>query len=398
MDLRSGESLWLGTEGPAGHDPTLDQDISCEVAIVGGGITGTLVAHYLLREGVDTVLLDKHAPGMASTVASTGLLQYEVDTPLSELIKKVGEASAVRSYRLGLQAIDEFERIAAELSGSCGFSRQKSLYLASSNEDLADLKTEYECRSHYGFDVDYLSADEIAEIGSFRAPGAICSTGDAELNPVRFTRNILTRARTQGLRTYRAEVNQVLPDANGVVLTTAFGIVKARRVVIATGYAAHRQLKQDLGSLHSTYALASEPLATFEGWPERCLLWETARPYFYLRSTPDGRAIIGGEDTDYSEDHAHDGLLASKAARLKERFESMFPQISFVPEFVWAGTFAETKDGLPYIGESPELPHAYFTLGYGGNGITFSLIAARIIADGFVGRPNMDAPIFRFDR
>jgi len=127
-------------------------------------------------------------------------------------------------------------------------------------------------------------------------------------------------------------------------------------------------------------------------------MWETARPYFYLRSTHDGRAIIGGEDTEYSDDHERDGLVERKVEKLQERFQKAFPAIPFDLEYAWAGTFAETKDGLAYIGETPELSHAYFALGYGGNGITFSAIAARIIADLYLGRKNAGASIFRFDR
>jgi glycine/D-amino acid oxidase-like deaminating enzyme len=66
--------------------------------------------------------------------------------------------------------------------------------------------------------------------------------------------------------------------------------------------------------------------------------------------------------------------------------------------YTWAGTFDETKDGLAYIGQTPEFPHAYFALGYGGNGITLSVIAAKIITDLHLGRPNPDADIFRFDK
>jgi glycine/D-amino acid oxidase-like deaminating enzyme len=399
MELRSGVSLWQGIEVPPVQTPALDHDVRCEVVIVGAGITGTLVAHYLLKEGVDTILLDKRVAGAGSTAASTGLLQYEIDTPLCQLIKKVGEASAVRAYRLGLGAVDEIERITAELPSDCGFERVPSLYLASSPKDLHALNTECACRACYGFDVTFLTASELDPVASFRAPGAIRSQGDAQINPLRFTRELLHRCQRGGLRAYGGcEVTDVSPDAQGVVLTAQRATVSARRVVIATGYAAHAKLKQDLGSLHSTYAAASAPLVSFEGWPERCMLWETARPYFYLRSSPDGRAIVGGEDTSFSTDHKRDAILAGKLVRLRQRFEQMFPQIPFEPEYLWAGTFAETQDGLAYIGESPELPNAYFSLGYGGNGITFGVIAARIITDLFVGRANPDAHIFRFDR
>jgi glycine/D-amino acid oxidase-like deaminating enzyme len=66
--------------------------------------------------------------------------------------------------------------------------------------------------------------------------------------------------------------------------------------------------------------------------------------------------------------------------------------------YAWAGTFGETKDGLPYIGVHPRFPHVYFALCYGGNGITFSVIAAEILRDDFIRRTNRDARLFRFGR
>jgi glycine/D-amino acid oxidase-like deaminating enzyme len=64
----------------------------------------------------------------------------------------------------------------------------------------------------------------------------------------------------------------------------------------------------------------------------------------------------------------------------------------------WAGTFGETKDGLAYIGQVPQMPRCYFVLGFGGNGITYSLIASEIVRDALIGRSNADARLFRFDR
>jgi NADPH-dependent 2,4-dienoyl-CoA reductase/sulfur reductase-like enzyme len=75
MQVRSGTSLWQGIEEQDAPSVTLESDTNCEVAVVGAGITGTLVAHYLVCEGVDTVLLDKHRTSRGSTAASTGLLQ-----------------------------------------------------------------------------------------------------------------------------------------------------------------------------------------------------------------------------------------------------------------------------------------------------------------------------------
>ena len=67
-------------------------------------------------------------------------------------------------------------------------------------------------------------------------------------------------------------------------------------------------------------------------------------------------------------------------------------------DFVWGGTFGDTHDGLPYIGPMPDCPQVLYALGYGANGITFGALAAKIIGDLCLGRPNEDARLFRLDR
>jgi glycine/D-amino acid oxidase-like deaminating enzyme len=182
------------------------------------------------------------------------------------------------------------------------------------------------------------------------------------------------------------------------LITSRGAEVRARKLVLATGYEAFAGLGAAPTKLHSTYAVISEPLTSFAGWPEQKLVWETARPYCYLRSTNDGRAIMGGCDEPFLDPVRRDQLLSKKTDLLARRFARWLPEIDFEVAYAWTGTFAETPDGLPYIGEHPAFPGIYFALGYGGNGITFGLIAAEIISDLFLGRTNPDAEIFRLDR
>jgi glycine/D-amino acid oxidase-like deaminating enzyme len=67
-------------------------------------------------------------------------------------------------------------------------------------------------------------------------------------------------------------------------------------------------------------------------------------------------------------------------------------------DWSWAGTFAQTADGLPYIGVPPEFPNGYVALGYGANGIIFGYVAASLLLDLFLGRGNADAELFRIAR
>src|SRR4051794_17235562 len=103
MDLVSAYPFSFVRNGLIKSYPRLDRDCRCDVVIVGGGITGALIAYYLSHAGLDTVLVDKRDIGTGSTCASTGFLQYEVDVPLTELVQRVGEPRAVRSYTLCLE-------------------------------------------------------------------------------------------------------------------------------------------------------------------------------------------------------------------------------------------------------------------------------------------------------
>jgi glycine/D-amino acid oxidase-like deaminating enzyme len=402
VQLRSGEPYWLACDQSLAEEPVykpLNGDARCEVLILGGGITGALVAHQLVKRGIDTLLVDKGELASGSTAASTGLLQYEVDTHLHDLIGKVGLEQAVHAYRRCRTAIDEIEALTVELGDDCGFSRRDSLYFASAWWHQRSLRRECACRIEFGFDVEWLSRARLREVSTIHAAGSILSHNDAQLDPYRFTRRLLEDAVLRGLRAYcQTEVTKVEEGKHEVVVATKTGRIRANHIVYATGYATGPFLSDSRGALHSTYAVASEPMASFPGWPSECLIWETARPYFYARQTSDGRALIGGADTSFSNDHRRDALVERKVRRLVHRFHILFPQASFVPEFAWAGTFADTKDGLAYIGQYPERPRAYFALGYGGNGITYGMIAAKLIADLIAGQPNADAAVFRFER
>src|SRR5262245_13971655 len=138
MDLKSGELFWPSQAPRFPALPSLQRDVHCDVAVVGAGLTGALVARALSHEGIDTVLLDKRHVAEGSTSASTALIQYEIDVPLFRLIKMRGIAAAVRCYQLCRQAIDHLEEVVLALDAPCGFIRRSSLYLARTTSDAND--------------------------------------------------------------------------------------------------------------------------------------------------------------------------------------------------------------------------------------------------------------------
>jgi glycine/D-amino acid oxidase-like deaminating enzyme len=401
MDLTSGVPFWLVKGGLPATYPKLDQDRRCDLAIIGGGITGALLGHRFAEEGIHTVLLEGREMGYGSTGACTALLQYELDLHLTDLAERIGTPAAQRCYRICLDALLGVERLAADVGGDSEYSRRRSLYLASARRDVKALERERKARREIGIDVDLLAPSDIRGRFSFERPAALLSELAGEIDPLRFTHALLAAAGREGLEAYdRTGVSRYQSDRKGVLLETADGWrVRARKAIFATGYNIPPFVPRRSISLHSTFAFATSPLATFDGWGEdRCLIWETARPYFYARTTPDGRAIIGGADQPFKGSHKVDRIQSRQTTRLARQFAEMFPQIAFDVDWSWAGTFAESADGLPYIGVAPEFPNGFVALGYGANGVVFGHVAASLLLDLFLGRGNADAELFRIGR
>ncbi len=174
--------------------------------------------------------------------------------------------------------------------------------------------------------------------------------------------------------------------------------IKAKKLIYATGYEAVNHVKKKIVELNSTFVIISEHHQKQESFWDETIIWNTGKPYLYIRSTPDGRLLVGGRDEKFYDPEKRDKLIDNKTSALEQDFKKLFPASAFKSEFSWAGVFGSTKDGLPYIGEYKLLPNSYFALGFGGNGITFSLIAAEIIRDTIIGKANSDAKIFGFDR
>ena len=151
-------------------------------------------------------------------------------------------------------------------------------------------------------------------------------------------------------------------------------------------------------SLLSTYAIISQPIDKKMIWPHRSLIWETAEPYLYMRTTLDNRLIVGGEDEEFYDPIKRDDLLRNKIKNLERKFKNLYPDIEFITEMAWCGTFSSTEDGLPYMGPWKKGEKKLFALGYGGNGITFSMVAAQVLRNIILGKNEPRLETFGFDR
>lgn len=400
MKLKSGLPFSLLRFGLPFNYPKLTSNISCDVVIVGGGISGALCAYALNEAGIDCVVVDRRTIGLGSTAASTSLLQYEIDVSLNDLTKLRGKRDATSAYLLCNETLGTLEKICNTI-GFTGFKRTTSLYYAAAKKDEQRLKEEYLTRKAIGLDVRYLDKRTLQEQYQLNAFGAIESANAAHADAYMLTHAILQHCLKDGVRVFdRTQITNVTIRHGQVRAKSEDGFtIQAKHIIYATGYEAVEVLKKKVVALRSTYVTISESLADCASIPfHSTLIWNTANPYLYMRCTDDGRIIVGGRDDAYHNPTKRDAAIDRKAKLLAKDLHTLFPSIPFVSEFSWAGTFGTTKDGLPFIGKESPSQNKYFALGFGGNGIIFSTIAAELLRDAILGKENSTRELFSFDR
>jgi len=191
MDLKSGYPYWLLKNGlPATH-PSLKKDHSCEVLIIGGGISGAIAAYDIAHEGFNVTVVDGRHFGTGSTSASTALVQFETDEHLTTLIEKYGEKKAVRCYQLAYNATQKLGKIVRKHRIHCGYTVRNSLYIASNLKDKEKLVNEYETRIKAGFQLEYWEKEKIVSHFGFNKPAALWTENNAELDPLQLTNELI---------------------------------------------------------------------------------------------------------------------------------------------------------------------------------------------------------------
>ena len=401
MDLKSGYPFWSVRNGLLNAFPPLQRDHACDVAVVGGGITGALIAHELATHGHDVCVLEQRDVCWGSTSASTALLQYEIDTHMTELAQRYGEADAVLAYQACADAIPMIGRIAGKVR-DVDFAPMRSLYFASKQGHAKELREEFDLRARHGFAVEWLGHADLHARFGIDAPAAILSQQAGRVDPYRLASKLFARMERGGAHVFdRTRVERLQTSARGVNLTLGNdSVVRAKHVVLAGGYETQKWIDQSVAKNRSSYACISDPIdsATLGVFRDH-MVWESARPYLYFRTTGDGRLLVGGEDDSVDIPAKRDAQVGRKSEKIAKRVRDLLPQLPMQPVFAWAGTFAETDDGLPFFGPHEQHgPRVHFAMAYGGNGITYSALGAGLLRANIERRAHPLRALFSFDR
>lgn len=398
-DLRTGRSLWSARRAPPVALKALTRDVRCDVAIVGAGISGALIAETLSEAGLDVVVVDRRGPLEGSTAASTAMLQYELDMPLSKMAARIGQDRAERLWRRSRLVVDALRERTERLGIAADTATRGSIYLDGNLLDPEALAIEAEARRRAGFEVELLGPAAVEDRFGIRGRHAIIGFGNYSADPRKMAAGFLKVALTRGARLYApVDICEIVPEERGVTLHSRAGpSISAQSLVMATGYEMMKGVPRMGNRIISSWSIATRPQPG-KIWPGAPMIWEASDPYLYIRTTPRGEIICGGEDEEISDADARDAKLEDKAQTLSRKLGALLPGVDPTPAFAWAGSFGTSPVGTPTIGKIPRMANCFAAMGYGGNGITFSTMAAQVLRGLITGKGDPDADLVSFNR
>ena len=230
-------------------------------------------------------------------------------------------------------------------------------------------------------------------------PGILSEEG-ASIDAFQVTHELIRKNHEKGMQVFdHTFIKKILYEKKQVTIVTETGFsVRCKKIIFCTGFETLHLFRKKYADIISTFACVSEQNFTLFPVLNELLIWDTADPYIYLRTTDDKRLLVGGEDLPYKYNAFSEKIKTKRISNLIRKTEELFPTLRFTEDYRWAGAFGVTKDGLPYIGEHPDFPNAVFVLGLGGNGITFSVQGMELVLKILAGETDPFLDYYRFDR
>lgn len=398
-------TYWVASAGtPPADDGPITQDVDVDVAIVGSGFTGLATALFLAREhGIRATVLEANRSVWGCTSRNGGQGQNASGRLYrSQWIARWGKATAIRLDAEIRSGFETFKSLVAEID--CDPQPGGHLYIAHRAKKLPFLENEARVmRDVFGYDARMLTADEVRRdyVNEAEAVGALHEPDGIGVHPLKLAYGYLAKARALGAKVHPASPVVGWELRNGVHhLRTPGGIVRARAVGFATGGYTSNGLHPTLDSRIMpilSNSMVTRPLTAEEiaatNFRTMQIVTDTRTLRFYYRRLPDNRVQIGSRSSITGADAPHPRHMKV----LVDGLHRKFPALTGIGiDFSWWGWVDVSHDMMPRIVQPDPRQTAYYALGYGGNGVSFSAHAGRRLAERIAGKrdPAFDLPIY----
>lgn len=360
------------------------------VMIVGGGITGITTALQLQKAGKRCILAEAYDLCFGTTGGTTAHLNNFFDTTYEQISSKFGEDDAQVVARAASQALELYRNNIEEYKIDCGYEQKDGFLFARDEKQVEELDKIYEASKKAGVDVAY--TDRIPVPVEFKK--AIVYHEQAQVHPSRYV-YALARAFEEagGVILNQCRVQDFKETTRALEVETSRGVITTGSLIWATHIPPGINLLHFRCAPYRSYAMAVK--LKDEAYPDG-LAYDMYDPYHYYRTQEvDGEKflIAGGED----HKTAHEQNTEACFAKLEAHLRTYYDIESIV--FKWSSQYFEPADGLAYIGHLPGNPETVLVAtGFGGNGMTYSHIAAITLSEMILNGRSEFEKLFSPDR
>lgn len=371
-------SLWVGTTKQTNY-PSLTEDITCDVAVVGGGMTGLLTAWFLRAEGLNAVVVEKRRLVEWTTGHTTAKLTSQHYLLYQYLTGKQGADVAKAYAKANEDGIDKIDELANKLGIDCDFARRDAYVYTNDDAIVDEIQAEVKAAQNIGLSASFETATDLP----FDVKAAVKFSNQAQFHPRKFLLGIAEDLSKNKVPIYeKTEATNIEPGPTNTVISKG-GNIKAKHVVVASQYPFWRadMFDEEVMWTKLSYVLG---VVLKKGSPYPQGMYITRdEPTRTIRSHPykNGELLIfGGEshkkEGEYDADEHYKNLLDD----VQRKFD--------VEEVVyrWYAGDAMPYDRMPYIGEYPDAPTIYTATGYRAWGLAWATAAAQIITNKILGR------------
>ncbi|GAA6165497.1 FAD-binding oxidoreductase [Pelagimonas sp. KU-00592-HH] len=385
-------SLWDMSATEPTYDQGLEGDVTCDVAIVGGGFTGLSTALHGAEAGLNCRVLEAQHVGYGGSGRNVGLVNAGLWLPPQDVHDKLGKAKGAELIdRLGKMPEYVFSLIEKHRI-ECEVTHTGTIHAAHSPKGFEDLARRAEEWHRLGAPVDLLDAETTAQrTGTSQFHGGLLDHRAGTINPMGYARGLARAALAAGATiSTGVTATELKRDGDLWKVRTTRGTVTAKHVVLGTNAYTDTLwpgLKQTYTMIHF-FQLSTEPLGERAAHilPERQGLWDTAPVMFSLRRDAFGRLIIG------SMGAVHGGMSGLSRRWAEKNLARLFPELGKV-EFdnAWHGQIAMTPNHLFRIHKLAE--GLYSPIGYNGRGITTGTMFGKALAELLTGASEDTLPV-----
>ena len=345
-----------------------------DVCIIGAGIVGSTLAHFLTRAGKSVVVLEARDVALGASGRNAGHITVHHKSDYHTGIETFGHAAVKEARDAGFRN-REIVRGFLDTYG-VWYEAPGSMTLAYNVAEARDLEASAMALARDGYDVEWHPKDPTGR-GFF---GALYQPGDLATQSYWLTTKVMEGSGATVIP--NCAVRAIEPDGGGVIVRGARATVRAAHVCLCTNAWSRTLHPFFLDKVHPIRGqmFATAPMPRFMERTMGCNYG-----YLYFRQMPDGRFVIGGwrdqfvdEEVGYNDSETTPHLQAGMEGFVRDHF----PETVGVPiTHRWSGIMGFTNDGLPLVGQLPDMPNVYFAVGFTGGGMGIGPAAAERTAE-----------------